>query len=263
MIPIKPASIRWTIAVSGVLLMGCASSQAPNNGTVPVPVTVTSTPTTVTPPAAVPAVPTIIHRGPWNFAYTPGQYRYRLTVTGTVSQADGSVPERAMTPLTLPITFEVGDSITITDPAPTTGLGCSAQRALHDKALHLLPKIPSPLQLGMTWTDSMTIDACSGTIPVQLNILTRYRVAGDTTYNSLTVLQIEKSTTFSAKGEGTDAQHRILLSASGTEIGTLYFDTTVGMFAGSRSMQDTKIDITTSGHTTNFTQRTTETIGRD
>jgi len=168
-----------------------------------------------------------------------------------------------MTPVTLPITFEVDDSITITDPVPTTGLACSAQRALREKASHLLPKIPSPLQLEMTWTDSTTVDACSGTIPIELNTLTRYRVAGDTTYNGTTVLQIEKSTTFSAKGEGNDAQHRILLSASGTEIGILYFDTTAGVFAGSRTIQDTKIDITTSGHTTNFTQRVTETTSRD
>lgn len=194
----------------------------------------------------------------------PGQYTYTITLTGTVTPPPDSTPSHAHTvpPLTQQITFNVGDSVTIANPVLPTQLECTPQRALFSKALQLFPKIPSNLHSEMTWTDSSTVNSCSSTIPVELDVLTRYRVIGDTTYNGNAALQIEKTATFSAHGEGNQAQHRILLSASGTEIGTLYVDPNAGQLLGSATIQNAKIDITTSGRVSHFTQQTTETAIR-
>jgi len=243
-------------------MSACASSSAlPSSGpSLPTPV-----PKPTPPPSSAPlpppppvAAPTTI-RGPWTFSYTPGQYIYVVSIQGTVATFPDSMATHPIPTATEQITIIIGDSVSVVDPQPVSG-GCTEQRALVGRVLRVFPRIPSPLQAGTTWTDSTTVEGCSGTIPAQLNMLTRYQITGDTTINGTIALRIDRRATFSAHGEGNRGQHRVILNAIGTEIGILLVDPAAGYILGSTSLQHAMVDLTTSGRTSHFVQQTTESI---
>ena len=74
-------------------------------------------------------------------------------------------------------------------------------------------------------------------------------------------VQIHRADSVSANGEGADGQHRIIIAAKGTGDTDLYFDVTSGRLIESRGVQNSVVSVTTSGTTTQFTQRVTENVG--
>jgi hypothetical protein len=97
-------------------------------------------------------------------------------------------------------------------------------------------------------------------IPAQSTIISNYFVVGDTTINNAMILQIQRTDSLSANGEGADGQHRILVTAAGTGSGTLYLDVATGRLVGLFEVQSTRVNVTTSGRMTQFVQHTTETV---
>ncbi len=83
---------------------------------------------------------------------------------------------------------------------------------------------PSTLSRNQSWTDSSTVPACSGSIPVQVTQIREYRVLGETGGAVL----VDRRDRTVASGEGSQGQHRISLQARGTGSGQLRLDRMTG-----------------------------------
>jgi hypothetical protein len=151
-------------------------------------------------------------------------------------------------------------SVQLIDPPPPSSPVCDSTAILAARALQILPKLPSQLSAGSTWKDSTIMDNCVGNTFAHTILTNTYAVAGDTLYNGVTALHVKRSSIISANGEGTEGQHRVLLSTNGTGTTDLYFDAAAGRFLGSLGTQTSMVDITTSGQLSHFLQRAIERV---
>jgi hypothetical protein len=104
------------------------------------------------------------------------------------------------------------------------------------------------------------MDNCVGNTFAHTILANTYTVTGDTIYNGVTALHVTRSSVISAHGEGTEGQHRVLLSTTGTGTTDLYFDVAAGRFLGSLGTQTSAVDVTTSGQLNHFLQRAIERV---
>ena len=248
------------VAAASVLTVACTVTRIPST---PAPAPQPATPAPSRAPVTVPSAPqTARGGGPWQFAPAAGTYSYVVVTDGQIQRTDSAgTPPRALPATTQRITlgiFSTGDVQLVDPPAPASGAPCDAAAALATRARELIPRLPATLTAGATWTDSSTVDGCSGTIPTTTRTESRYTVVGDTTIGGITALQIHRADTLSAKGDGTQGQHRIALSATGTASTEIFVDPATGHFVGIDETQQTTVDITTSGRTQRFLQNVHE-----
>jgi len=90
-------------------------------------------------------------------------------------------------------------------------------------------------------------------------VISNYVVVGDTALTNAVALQIHRTDSLSATGEGTEGQHRIIVTATGTGVMDLFLDTAAGRLLGSHGLQTSSVNVTTSGKLTQFIQHVTET----
>ncbi len=243
--------------------MACAT--APPVTTPPTPASVPhanptqpeSAPTPVAPPP-----PTTRRVGAWTFAYAPGTYSYTIRTDATIAPVSDTALKQSIPELNQLATIVIsGDGdIQVTDPVAATSGSCDANAALLTRAQQLIPRIPNQLTIGTRWRDSTTTSGCRSTIPAESTVISNYVVLGDTTTANIPVLQIQRMDSISASGEGTNGQHRILVTAVGT--GTMHFllDYTTGRLAGLNGTQSTVVNVTTSGRLMRFIQNVTESV---
>jgi hypothetical protein len=215
------------------------------------------------PPApTAPAPPTRVSRGgPWGFTYAPGTYAYTIITDATIAPMLDTVQKRQIPELSQKATLALSTTgdIQVVDPVPSATTLCDSSAALITRAQQLIPKLPNQLAVGDRWRDSTTTTGCRGTIPAESTVISNYVVVGDTAFANAVALQIHRTDSLSATGEGTEGQHRIMVAATGTGVVNLFLDTTAGRLLGSRGLQTSLVNITTSGKLTQFIQHVTET----
>ncbi|HEV2641096.1 MAG TPA: hypothetical protein VGT98_00240 [Candidatus Elarobacter sp.] len=230
---------------------------APPSGT-SVPSPVASAP--VVPPPATPAVRT----GSWQFAFAPGGYSYSVVtdarITPVTDRAQGLVPPELVQHAT--ISISPSGAVQVTDPttATTSTAPCDPTATLISRMQSLVPRLPARLVAGDTWTDSTTTTGCAGAFLATSHVMRRYTVIGDTTFAGIPAIQIHRADDITASSEGSNGQHRVLIAATGTGGGELFFDPAGGRFLGTIGTQHTTVDVTTSGRTTRFVQEITERV---
>ena len=106
------------------------------------------------------------------------------------------------------------------------------------------------LTKNQTWTDSSTVPACSGSIPVQITSIRSYRVVGETEG----VVLVERQDKTVATGEGAQGQHRIFLTARGSGSTQLRLDRLTGEVLSTSGTSQTEVDIGSSGRLQRFVQ---------
>lgn len=249
--------------LTGVLMVGgmaaCTITRIPST---PAPAPQPATPAPSRAPAPVPLAPAAPRGGgPWQFAPAAGTYSYVIVTDGQVQRTDSAAPPRTLPTTTQRVTlgiFSTGD-VQLVDPAPpASGTPCDAAAALATRARELIPRIPASLSAGATWTDSSTVDGCRGSIPATTHTASHYTVIGDTTIGGVAALQLHRADTLSAKGEGTQGQHRITLSATGTAAADIYVDPASGRFLATDDTQETSVEVGTSGRVQRFLQHVHE-----
>ena len=200
--------------------------------------------------------------GTWTFSYAPGTYTYNFTTTGTVAPATDTSRTQSVPTLNQNATIAVSPTgdVQVLDPVTAQSSACDPNTALITLAQQLIPRIPNQLVAGSTWRDSTTTSGCRGLISITSNVVSNYTVVGKTTTNNATVLQINRTDSLSANGEGADGQHRVSATAAGVGIGTIYLDPITGRLAGLKEVQNALISVTTSGRLTQFVQRATEIV---
>lgn len=259
-----------TVGVVLIPVLSMACMKRPQ-AEVPVPTPApTSAPPSAHPTPPIPAPGTTVLRqhisenagGPWTFTYTPATLTYDIMTEGTVAMLPDSTNLRALASVTQRVTFAVAadGSVQLIDPPVPTGPVCDSIAVLAGRTTQLLPKLPSQLTAGLTWSDSATVDNCVGNAFANTVLAHTYTVMGDTVFNGTKVLHIVRSSVMTAKGEGSEGQHRVLLTTSGTGTTDLYFDVTAGRFLGSLGTQTSLIDVTTSGRLSHFLQQATERV---
>ena len=199
--------------------------------------------------------------GPWQFAPAAGTYSYVIVTDGQIQRTDSTAAPRTLPTTTQRVTigiFSTGDVQLVDPPAPASGAPCDAAAALATRARGLIPRLPASLSAGATWADSSTVDGCRGTIPTTTHTESHYTVIGDTTIDGVAALQLHRTDTLSARGEGTQGQHRVTLTATGTASANFYVDPATGHFLGTDETQETVVEVGTSGRTQRFQQHVHE-----
>lgn len=221
----------------------------------------TQPPSPPRPPA--PAVPSRVPSGgPWIFTYAPGTYTYSIITQADITPVLGNTENRQVLPQTGTTTVAIsatGD-MQVLSPAVGAVTVCDSSATLLARAQQLIPKLPRQLAVGDRWRDSTTTTGCRGTIPAESSVISNYVVTGDTSVSSAIVLDVHRTDSLSANGEGTEGQHRILVTATGTGTVDIFLDIATGRLIGSHGLQTSLVNVTTSGKMTQFIQHVTETV---
>lgn len=199
------------------------------------------------------------HGGPWVFALAPGSYTYDVDETGEAMLVPDTSAWRPLAPVAGRVTVQVsgGDSVTVTEPRiPPIGTPCDSTPRLAVQAVGIIPHVPASLTAGGSWRDSTTVTACRG--PVLATVVTRsvYTVIGDTIAGGPgSPVLLQRVDSISARGEGAEGQHRILLTASGTGTSDIVLDPAMGVVSSVSGTQVMRVEVTTSGRTSTLVQR--------
>lgn len=231
------------------------------------------TPVPQRPPASVsPAIPPVTRPplgstrgGAWSFSYAPGTYTYSVVTEAVVAPASDTMQKRVAPtpPERATITVGADGTVQVISPTPAASGACDASAAAITRAQQMITTLPPHITGGESWSDSTTTDGCRGSIPATSHVAHTYTVLGDTTLAPVltgatvpvTALHVHRDDVIAATGEGAEGQHRVLVSATGTGSSELYFDVATGRFLGSDGVQNSTVDINTSGRVTRFVQR--------
>jgi len=154
----------------------------------------------------------------------------------------------------------IGDSLTISTDSVTEK--CNPLSSTLSADLHnLLVGFPSPLSQGNGWSDSLELRTCQGMIPTTVHIARSYVVSGETTYQSLPVVVVQRRDSVRGHGEGAQQQHRVTLDASGTGNATYYLNPQNGFILRLNTEQNLDLAITTSGRIHHFRESSTQNYG--
>lgn len=229
----------------------------------------------------------------WTFTFTPGTVAYRVSRNATVeSVSDSATRKEASTNTThesITLLF-TGDTINFSAVADTfstiaQGVASSAPGQLPSRVsgflledslivsrdslaqgcdpiastlitdIHnLIPRFPASLSVTQTWTDSTSLSGCQGSISTKSRVLRHFRVIGQSTYENVSVLVVQRNDTISAEGEGAQQQHRLQLNASGAGTGIYYLEISTGRILHLTVSQDLNLTITASGRANHFRQ---------
>jgi hypothetical protein len=163
-------------------------------------------------------------------------------------------------PVQLPVQLSgsaIGDSLTIL--ADSTGEKCNPVSSALSADLHnLLIGFPIQLSQASSWRDSLDLSTCQGMIPTTVHIARSYVVAGETAYQGLPVVVVQRRDSIRAHGEGAQQQHRVTLDASGTGTAAYYLNPQNGFVLRLNTEQNLDLTITTSGKIHRFRQISTQ-----
>jgi hypothetical protein len=205
-----------------------------------------------------------VRTGSWQFAYAPGSYTYSVVTDARITPADNHTQALVPPELVQRATIAISPSgdVQVVEPAtPASSTApCDPSATLVTRMQSLVPKLPARLVAGDTWRDSTTTSGCAGAFLATTHVARTYTVIGDTTFAGVPAVQVHRADDISASSEGAEGQHRVLISATGTGGGELYFDPASGRFLGTNAVQHTAVDVTTSGKTTRFLQEITQRV---
>ena len=106
------------------------------------------------------------------------------------------------------------------------------------------------LMRNQAWTDSSTVPACSGSVPVQVTSIRSYRVLGE----SEGKIMVDRQDRTTASGEGAQGQHRINIQSQGTGSARLQLDRLTGEVISASGISQTEVTIGSSGRVQRFVQ---------
>jgi hypothetical protein len=153
-----------------------------------------------------------------------------------------------------------GDSLTISTDSTTEK--CNPVSSALSADLHnLLVGFPIRLSQASSWRDSLELSTCQGMIPTTVRIARSYVVSGETTYQGLPVVVVQRRDSIHGHGEGAQQQHRVTLDASGTGNAAYYLNPQNGFILRLNTEQNLDLTITTSGKIHRFTESSTQNYG--
>jgi hypothetical protein len=101
---------------------------------------------------------------------------------------------------------------------------------------------------------------CRGEVPLTSSLVREYRVAGPTTWSEVPALQIERRTTTSLQGTGSQGGQTISVSGTGSSVTTLYIDRATAVLLGASGESHSTLTVTTRRTSLPFRQDTRDQI---
>jgi hypothetical protein len=124
----------------------------------------------------------------------------------------------------------------------------------------LVVSLPATLSAGSVWRDTATMVTCRGQVPLTTTLVREYRVVGPTTWSEAPALQIERRTTTSLEGTGSQGGQTISVSGNGSSTATLYVDRTTAVLLGASGESHSTLTVTTPRASLPFRQDTRDSI---
>jgi hypothetical protein len=151
----------------------------------------------------------------------------------------------------------IGDSLTLS--TDSTSEKCNPVTSALSADLHnLLAGFPIQLSQASTWRDSLDVSTCQAMIPTTVHITRSYVIAGETTYQGLSVVVVQRRDSIQAHGEGAQQQHQVTLDAGGTGNATYYLNPQNGFILRLNTEQNLDLAITASGKIHRFRESSTQ-----
>ncbi len=241
------------------------------------------------------AIPLTEALGPWSLSYASGSTRYRITRTTTVEDLSGPGGRREVSSdrrqETISLTVKsptritidaVLDSLELT-PRPAgvdsftpaarlsadlsdgqlrfrtddSSSSCTPGTAILAGDLRtLVPVMPETLVKNASWTSSDSTALCQAGIVMMSVASHTYTVLGEARGNLTGLVQVRRISSIRGEGEGAQQQHRVKLSAAGTERCDYYLETATGRINRLHTDQQLDIQIENSGRVHRFAQQT-------
>lgn len=196
----------------------------------------------------------------------------RLEISGVIFAIENNANQTSQffrKSLPHPMSFDgnVSDhivSVRITRPdqsSSTTPCSDSSESALSIISRDLII-VPQEITVGKDWQDSTTNLVCSGSLPVLVSVIRKFKIIGETTVDGIAALKLERTEKSVTSGEGSQGQHQISLKGTGMGTGQIYIDASTGLLLGLTATSRSELLITSSGRSQNFTQTTEENVVR-
>lgn len=213
----------------------------------------------------------------WSMSMPEGVVNYRIETSAQIALIDTTdgQPEQFRTNPTevRHVTLLLADSgaSVINPPEPDSRL-CNDTRSIIQRALGILPDIPADqrnhLTVGSTWQVDGQQHGCRGPVPLTYEKKARYLVLGDTTVTTPTsgttsLIIIEKIEHISAKGEGNEGQHRLIVEVDGDVRSLIYMEPSTGLVWQVDGEQSSTLSVLASGRKSSFAQKILERITKD
>ena len=142
--------------------------------------------------------------------------------------------------------FVIGDSLTISTDSTTEK--CNPVSSALSVDLHnLLAGFPNQLSQASSWRDSLDISTCQAMIPIMVHTVRSFVVAGETTYQGVLIVAVQRRDSIHAHGEGAQQQHRVTLDAEGTGNAIYYLNPQNGFVLRLNTEQNLDLAIAASG----------------
>lgn len=146
---------------------------------------------------------------------------------------------------------------------PASSFTCSDTLASYLNILYSqINTIPSVLERGMSWQDSLTGSSCQGSIPITVRIIRHYRAVGETSTGTEPGLLVNRTDSSRTMGEGADGQHRITINTLGVAEVSLLLDPRTARVLRTDRHQTTQVLTKISGQDLQFTQTSKEAVQR-
>jgi len=285
--------VRLAATAFTILLMASGAC-APARRSSPVPLPPAPAPDPAQPIPPIVAIPLTEVPGPWSLSYVSGSTGYRITRTTTIEDRSGPGGRREVSSdrrqETISLTVEsptritidaVLDSLELTPrPAAADSLtpaarlsadlsdgqlrfrtddsssSCAPGRAILTGDLRVLaPVMPETLVKNATWTSSDSTTLCQAGIVMRSFASHTYTVLGEAGGSLAGLVQVRRISLIRGEGEGAQQQHRVKLSAAGTEMCDYYLETPTGRINTLRTDQQLDIQIENSGRVHRFAQQ--------
>jgi hypothetical protein len=114
---------------------------------------------------------------------------------------------------------------------------------------NLLPRLPSQMTPGMSWSDSLQTTGCQAGIPTIIKLRRVFLVSGQTIEGNQSLLVILRTDSIDSRGEGSQLQHRVALQAEGTGRATYHIDFRTGKVFQLNTGQDLILTFSGSART--------------
>ena len=189
------------------------------------------------------------------------------TVTVTVdsllitSARDSAAPLRRLVapvavqlPLTAPPMATAGDSAALLSTCDALE---DAARAL---ASDVHVRIPVAVERGQSWSDSTFLVICRGGIPLTGTRLSRYQIVDVHEIRDSIVARVNRQTTLTISGTGTQGTRRISVRGQGTSDTMFSFDLTAGRFIESTGQSVLQLTFETIQQTDKVVQRSSSSV---
>lgn len=112
-----------------------------------------------------------------------------------------------------------------------------------EEMIRFLPVLPADLKVGSTWSDTTASPVKQMGLDINRQVVTVYKVVGDTTYDGEKSWRIARAATVTLAGSGTTMGQPVTLEGGSTGTGTYYLSTT-GTLLGADLKDEVKSKVT-------------------